>query len=147
MIGVLGRALAFLFAFPALAGFVAAVAVHVASLAGRNLLGDGMAALFVLHAGVFVVFVPMGLMVLVDALRKVQRPTFGGPRTRFATLALFVYCGATLLWMVPGTRPGVVTPVEALAIARVFSSGWMLFYFVPLAYFARRALASPTSPP
>jgi hypothetical protein len=149
MIGALGRVLAIGFALLALGGLIAAVGVHVGALRGTNVLGDGMSGWIALHAGVFFVVLPIVATLVLEALRKRRRPALTGSRAGIVAVALFVYCLGTLAWAAIGARSGTLvqgtSPAAMLAGARVFSSGWMLFYFVALSFFVARAF--PTDPP
>ena len=96
MIAALGRVLALGFALLALAGFVAALVVHLASLAGLNL-AAAPSAQWAMHGGIFVVFVPFVLVLMLDNLRKRPRPGFGRAGT-LALLVLLAYAAGNFYW-------------------------------------------------
>jgi hypothetical protein len=145
MIAAVLRVLSTGFALLALVGFVAAVVVHGAALGGSNLLGDAMTGLFVLHGGIFVVMLPLLAVTFFDYLRGRRTAMIRGRVAGLATAALFLYCLATLFWVMRGVEAGTVamgdSPAAMLTSTRVFSSAWLLFYFVALAFFLPRALS------
>jgi hypothetical protein len=145
MPGIVGRVLALGLAFLAGVGGVASLVVHLAALGGTSLLGDGSAGLFTLHVGVFVVFVPMVLASFVQGLATQRGFDLGGRLAKTVALVLILYAVANLLWcmnLMSERKASSTTQVAAVdpLTARAFSGHWMLFYFVPFAYFARRAL-------
>jgi len=153
MLRLVGRMLAFGFAFLAGLGLVASVVVHVAALAGVNLLGDGYTVMWILHGGVFVVFIPMFFAGAVESLWTRRAPFSGGRRANFLAGFLFAYVVVNFLWGMsqikaieaeppPGVAKQEVAPNDPL-VARMFSGHWMMFYFVSFAYFGRRALPFP----
>jgi hypothetical protein len=153
MLQLVGRMFTIGFAFLAGLGLAASAIVHVASLAGTNLLGDGFALMWLLHGGVFFVFVPMMLAAFVERLRKRHAPFLGGRRANLAAGLLLAYVVANFVWCmfqikaIEDARPRDAGP-DAVATgdpltARAFSGHWLLFYFVAFAYFGRRALPEP----
>jgi hypothetical protein len=151
MLRNVGRLFAYGFALLALAGLAASVVVHVAALGGVDLLGEGPARIMALHAGVFVVFLPMFFVAVAEKLVGWHRFSLGGRRVTLAAGLLFAYALGNFFWCVhrmktqdalardaekPSAQVGVGDPLTA----RAFSGHWMLFYFVPLVFFGRRAL-------
>ena len=149
MVSLFLRVFAAGFALLAGAGFLVAVVVHVASLAGVNLLGEGFGYLMLLHGGIFVVALPMVAVTLVERMRQRFRTMFGRRGTRVFAL-LFLYCAAMLAWTAYALASGAAAPgavatdapiaVDRTVTVRVFSSGWMLFYFAALSFFTHRCV-------
>ncbi|MEP6506011.1 MAG: hypothetical protein ABJD97_21935 [Betaproteobacteria bacterium] len=145
----------------ALIGFVLSLAVHVAAYAGIDV-ETAVPAVWLLHAGVFAVFLPFVL-----SSRKVigRRAPRGAWREVMPTwvmvvgallLAYVVVNFFTAMRMLAGGSPALVdgqyvlqnhgrfvstltlpeyTAARALVV-RMFSGHWLFFYFAPFAYFA-----------
>jgi hypothetical protein len=150
VIAALDRVLSYGVALLALAGFVAALSVHLASYAGMNLV-TAPAFQWGLHGGIFVVMAPLVLVLAIDSLRRRPGAGFGRAGT-LVFLALLAYalvnfylCFRELDARGAVSREGRPATAELAADdplnARIFSGHWLLFYFLPLAYFTRRARA------
>jgi len=144
----------------AFAGFVAAAAVHGAALAGVNV-SERIPLVWLLHVGVFVVFIPFIL-----SSRKVvgAKPSLSDVRALIpgwvflAGVAVFVYAivnFAVFLVSTQGGSPSIeagryvvqnhghfireISRAEYAALRtneiRGFSGHWLVFYFMPFAYF------------
>jgi hypothetical protein len=160
----------------ALIGFLISLAVHVEALRGIDM-ASSMPSVWLLHAGIFVVFVPFVLF---------SRKDFANNRSYFDTIkglphwvailqtAIFAYAlvnFALFIFHSEGGNPTIehgkyllmehgrlireLTPTEYTAFkaneVRGFSGHWLLFYFVPAAYFlfwkspTLESTATPTS--
>ena len=144
----------------ALLGFVLAAAVHVASLAGVDV-SQRIPFVWLLHVGIFVVFVPFVL-----SSRKVlgAKPSLSGMRALVpnwvfiagATISAYALLNFVLFIVATqGGNPAIldgryvlqshghlireITQSEYVAFRanelRGFSGHWLMFYFVPFAYF------------
>jgi len=149
-----------LLALVALIGLVLAAGVHVASLAGIDV-SERIPLVWSLHLGVFVVFIPFVFSIrkvvgrqptLSDIRQLVPRRVFliGAAIGGYAILNFLLFMVAT-----EGGNPSVlagkyvlenhghlvreITRAEYTAFRandlRGFSGHWLVFYFVPFAYF------------
>jgi hypothetical protein len=141
-----------------LAGFLMSLLVHAAALADIDV-SRRVPAVWLLHVGIFVVFVP-----LVFSIRRQGTSTSTELLTvlptwaRFTAIVLFGYAlinFAVFMFRTQGGNPTIhggryllkshgrlireITPVEYAAFraneVRGFSGHWMLFYFLPFSYF------------
>lgn len=146
--------------FASLIGFATALMVHIAALMGVNMPGN-FPAIWWLHVGIFVVFIPF---VFASRTSFGPKPTFAEIRATFPKwvvgLGLFISAYALVnfaFFMVQavGGNPSIVdgkfvllnhgnfirelTEVEYSTFkaneVRGFSGHWLVFYFVPFAYF------------
>jgi hypothetical protein len=153
-----------LFAAFALLGLVASLAVHLAALLGIDL-ATRFPAVWLLHLGIFVVFIPF-----VFQARRVlgPRPSRGAIWALYPRWALLLgvfLAGYVMLNFLlflhaaegggPAIRDGryvlqahgqVLRPLTAAEyhaqqanILRGFSGHWLIFYYVPLVWFMGRA--------
>ncbi len=143
----------------ALAGFLVSLWVHVSALRGVDV-SRAYPQVWGLHAGLFVVFLPM-----VFASRRLlgRKPTMRRWRDLLPR-PVGLLCGAIFIYAIvnfllathsmPGGSPSVqdgqyvlnnhgqVTPITAAQYEaakatelRMFSGHWMVFYFMPFAFF------------
>ena len=144
----------------ALAGFLISLVVHVEALTGVDV-ASSMPSVWLLHAGIFVIFGPFVFLSRKDFVgnRSLFAMAKGLPQW-VAVLggAIFVYAFvnfALFLLQSEGGNPMVengkyllmehgklireLTPTEFTALkaneVRGFSGHWLVFYFVPAAYF------------
>ena len=119
-------------------GFLASLATHLLALAGS--LPPGGNAVFGLHLGIFVLWIPgvlLGLRVnWVQRSRGAWRNVLAGCPTwmRYVTAGLFVYAIVNffLAFAEVDARPGDDDALSS-AVLRGFSGHWMLFYGVAFA--------------
>ncbi len=140
-------------------GFLLSLAVHVAALAGVDV-SARVPTVWLLHAGIFVVFIPYVFSNSRREDRKSRDLLAALPRwARRAVIFLFGYMFinfAIFIFRASGGNPAMengkyllkshgrvireITREEYTAlranIVRGFSGHWMLFYFVPFGYFA-----------
>jgi hypothetical protein len=147
-------------ALAALAGFLGALAVHLAALSGIDV-AEPFPAVWMLHVGIFVVFGPY-----VFSSRKTMgsRPSWAQYRDNVPSwvlwtgLGIFAYAFLNFALFMSATEGGnaalregkylllqhgtlirELTQAEYAAFkaneVRGFSGHWMLFYFMPFAYF------------
>jgi len=124
----------FPFMILAACGFVVSAGVHVASLIGLPT-PEG-AVFFLLHGGVFIVFVPAMVVWMTVMLRTLPRlnalkvATLGLPKwMRWTVVALFAYAYLNMTTLFDASSHGTTpSPLAHRTIARIFSGGWMLFY-------------------
>jgi len=155
MLAIIRAVAALPFAVAATAGFVASVAVHLYALMGRQPPYAGPALMMVLHAGIFVVFVP-GILFGAGARRDEQRDDgaqgvaggrskagdvrsrrtlrLEGPAKVFGvvTAVLFVYAFVNFIVGLIGTAVSRGSASDPVLMYRLFSGHWMLFYWVSL---------------
>lgn len=141
-------------------GFATALSVHIAALIGIDV-ADNFPAVWALHAGIFVVFIPF---VFSSKKSLGPKPTLTQIRAAFPPwvvglgVCIFAYAFvnfALFMLKTEGGNPSVVdgkfvlmnhgtlirelTAVEYSAFqaneVRGFSGHWLVFYFVPFAYF------------
>jgi hypothetical protein len=114
-------------------GFLLSVAAHVASIAGVPL--PGGQSIWLLHTGIFVVWVPTILIshsvVRGKRRRDVWKVLLSGcpPWMRVLGYALVAYVVVNFLYFMTttsGSHPGGASP----SVIRGFSGHWMLFYGV-----------------
>ena len=146
--------------FVALAGFAMALSAHVTALMGIDVAKD-FPAVWSLHFGIFLVFIPF---VFSSKKSLGTKPTFAQIRKAFPPwivgvgVCIFVYAVlnfALFMLKTEGGNPSVVdgkfvlmnhgtlvrelTAVEYSTFkaneVRGFSGHWLVFYFVPFAYF------------
>lgn len=153
-------------------GFASALVVHIAALMGIDV-ADNIPAVWGLHVGIFLVFVPF-----VFSSRKSlgAKPTFAQLRAAFPMwivglgIGMFAYAlvnFALVMQEMEGGTPSIVngkfvlmnhkalirelTAAEYSAFkaneVRIFSGHWMLFYFMPFAYFMFYQKSRPYQPP
>ncbi|MBB6241945.1 hypothetical protein [Rhodanobacter sp. MP1X3] len=146
--------------FAALAGFLISLAVHVEALMGVDI-ASSIPSVWLLHAGVFVVFGPFVFFSRKDFVGNQSLLSMAKGLPPWAAVlggAIFVYAivnFALFLLHSEGGNPTVengkyllmehgalireLTPTEFTALKanelRGFSGHWLLFYFVPAAYF------------
>jgi hypothetical protein len=168
MIGAMNRVVALF----ALAGFLLAAAVHVAALAGVDVAAR-IPAVSMLHVGIFVVFVPFVFSIRKRFGNKVSLAALRGlvPGWVFvAGAAVFLYTLVNFaLFMVEtqGGSPAIsqgkfilqshghlvreITQGEYTAFraneVRGASGHWLMFYFLPFAYFMFATRASSAGAP
>lgn len=119
-------------------GFLASLATHLLALAGS--LPPGGNAVFGLHLGIFVLWIPVVLLGLrvnwVQRSRGAWRNVLAGCPTwmRYVTAGLFVYAIVNffLAFAEVDARPGDDDALSS-AVLRGFSGHWMLFYGVAFA--------------
>ena len=148
----------------ALLGFSLSAAVHVASLAGVDV-SQRFPLVWLLHVGVFVVFIPFILSSRrVLGAKPISKMRALVPNSVFLIgAAIFIYAMLNFALFILSTQGGSpsiqegkyvlqnhgrvvreITEAEYVAFRanelRGFSGHWLVFYFVPLAYFmfARR---------
>lgn len=152
-----------LIAITALVGFVLSLAVHISALSGIDV-SAYLPSIWLLHIGVFVIFVPF-----VFSSRKYLgvKPGFAEIRASFPDwvivmgIAIFAYAIINFFlfmvateWGSPSIRNGKyilhshgklireLTQAEYSSFkaneVRGFSGHWLIFYFVPFAYFMFR---------
>lgn len=148
------------FAILALIGFVLSAFVHVAALAGVDV-SEKIPLVWMLHAGVFIVFIPF---VFSSRKVLGAKPSLSDMRTlvpgwiALAGIAVFGYAMVNFLIFIASTDGGSpsiregryvlqshghlireITRSEYVALRanelRGFSGHWLVFYFVPFAYF------------
>jgi hypothetical protein len=119
----------------AAAGFISSAIAHVASIAGVEL--PGGRAVFLLHAGIFIVWLPTVLAVQRVSggvnRKDIWKVVLSGcpPWMRIAVYAVFGYAFLSFLLFLatsaglPKHGPGSVSNV---AEVRGFSGHWMIFY-------------------
>lgn len=158
-----------IFGLTALLGFIISLVVHISALLGIDVL-TGFPYVWLLHLGIFVLFVPF-----VFSSRKTlgAKPTLTEIRAAFPTwvvvlgvciCAYAVLNFALFMLATAGGSPSIqdgkylllnhgkfvreLTSGEYAAFrineVRGFSGHWLVFYFVPFAYFAFRK--KPTLP-
>jgi len=144
----------------ALTGFVLAAAVHLLSLAGVDL-AEQVPSVWGLHFGLFVVFIPF---VFASRKTLGNRPSLADLRTLvpgwvfFVGAALFIYAVVNFVLFAAGSQGGSPSIREGKYVLldhghvikelshadyaaaqanllRGFSGHWLLFYYVPFAYF------------
>ena len=152
----------------ALAGFVLSLAVHVSALLGVDL-SAAAPYVWLLHGGVFVVFIPL---VIFSRKQLGARPRLSEIRAVFprwtiaAGIAVAAYTLVNFVLFMAATEGGSpaihegtyvlqnhghilreLTAAEYAAFktneVRGFSGHWLLFYFVPFAYFMFRRQTQP----
>ncbi|MFS2016477.1 hypothetical protein ACEN88_07855 [Massilia sp. CT11-108] len=159
--------------FAALTGFVLAAATHVFALAGVDV-AEHFPSVWLLHVGIFVVFVPF---VFSSRKVLGTRPSLADMRALvpgwvfFAGAAVWLYMMINFALFAAATQGGnpaveagkyvlknhgrlirELSGAEYEALRanelRGFSGHWLLFYFVPFAYFlfAKRPGSSNPSP-
>jgi len=157
-----------LLALLACLGFVLSLAVHVAALFGFNA-STQIPHLWLLHLGIFVVFIPM---VLTSQKRLGSKVSFAKLRAVFPAwvvtfgLVLAVYVALNFLFTMislreggPGMQNGKfvlqshgrfireLTATEYTALkaneVRGFSGHWLIFYYIPLVYFLFAKRSNP----
>jgi hypothetical protein len=141
-------------------GFLASVAVHISALAGMDV-AAAFPAVWALHAGIFAVFVPFilaarkeygGRVTLTNASKDLPPSVvaFGAALFAYAVVNFgisiiqtgggnAVQQGAQYVLKVHGAVVRTLTLAEYSALkateVRLFSGHWMVFYFIPAAYF------------
>lgn len=159
------------FAALALGGCALSLAVHIAALCGVDVLSLTQ-SVWVLHAGIFVVFVPMLLQLRHSSTVRAQGraalwrglPAWVGfvaaLLIAYAVLNFFVFSGGMQgspairdgLFVLEnkGQAPRAISESEyhalQAAVMRAFSGHWLLFYFIAFAHFALRRPAAHTFP-
>jgi hypothetical protein len=154
-----------------LIGFVSALIVHIAALMGIDV-SDNFPVVWVLHVGIFVVFIPF-----VFSSRKSlgAKPTFAQIRAAFPMwvvrlgICIFAYAlvnFALFMLKTEGGNPSIVDGKFVLMnhgalireltaaeystfkanVVRGFSGHWLVFYFAPFAYFMFHKESSPFKP-
>ncbi len=146
----------------ALGGFVVSLVVHVAAILGADV-QERFPFTWILHLGMFIVFVPTVLAVRRQPGRGNIMALLGTfpPWARVVTPLLFAYVivnfGIFMVGSADGTpalhegkyvlhrRGEVVREISTTefhernaAVLRGFSGHWLLFYFVPFVFFAAR---------
>lgn len=158
-------------AFASLIGFAAALTVHVAALLGINV-SDNFPAIWWLHLGIFLVFIPF---VFSSRKSLGPKPTLAEICAAFPKwvvglgLCIFAYAFVNFaLFMIEAISgsPSIVngkfvllnhgTFIRELSAAeystlkanevRGFSGHWLVFYFVPCAYFMFHKRSKPFKP-
>lgn len=146
-----------------LIGFLLSLAVHISALLGTDVSAH-WPAVWLLHVGVFAVFFPF---VFFSRRALGKKPTFAEIRSAFPAwvvmlgIAMFVYAALNFLLAFraldggsPAVRDGAYvllnhgTLIRELTQAeyslfkaneiRAFSGHWLVFYFLPFAYFMLR---------
>ncbi len=131
-------------------GLLCSVVVHVLSIARIEApLGD---AIWLLHAGIFVVWVPLVLA----ATRTMPKGATGNldhllatfpPWVRHAVGALFVYTAVNFGWFIWQTRQYPKHHVPYVVVVHGFSGHWLLFYGVAtMGFLALRRLERAKQP-
>jgi hypothetical protein len=152
-----------IFGLAALVGFIISLIVHISALLGINILTNSP-YIWLMHLGIFVVFVPF---VFSSRKTLGAKPKFAEIRAAFPTwvvvvgICIFAYAVlnfALFMMATKGGSPSVqdgqylllnhgklireLTFVEYTAFRtneiRGFSGHWLVFYFVPFAYFVFR---------
>ncbi|HWL54974.1 MAG TPA: hypothetical protein VNQ90_21200 [Chthoniobacteraceae bacterium] len=114
-------------------GFLASVGAHIASLLDLTLPGGKL--VWLLHAGVFIVWFPA--ILLASRINR-GRPQFEywksvlsgcPPWMRYAVCALFVYAIGNFAWFMAttGLQPPPIGDAPP-SIVRGFSGHWLIFY-------------------
>ena len=156
------------FGIMALAGFTLSLAAHVAALAGIDV-AAAVPLVWALHVGMFVVFIPFVFScrkVLGRRSKLAQLRVIFPGWVLAVTAALMVYALVNFLLFMMGTEGGnpsisggkyvllshgrlirELTATEYTAfeanVVRGFSGHWLIFYFVPFAYFMLRKKPRP----
>jgi hypothetical protein len=154
-----------------LLGFAAALIVHIAALMGIDV-SENFPAVWGLHAGIFVVFIPF---VFFSRKSLSPKPTFAQICAAFPMwvvglgICVFAYALANFALFIlktEGGNPSIVdgkfvlmnhgtlirelTAVEYSTFkaneVRGFSGHWLVFYFVPFAYFMFHKESKPFKP-
>ncbi|MCC7698749.1 hypothetical protein [Janthinobacterium sp. EB271-G4-7A] len=154
--------------FASLIGFATALIVHIAALMGVNV-SDNFPAIWWLHGGIFIVFIPF---VFSSRKSLGPKPTFAELRAAFPKwvvglglcIAAYALVNFALFMMnAAGGNPSIVdgkfvllnrgnfirelTVVEYSTFkvnqVRGFSGHWLVFYFVPFAYFMFHKRSQP----
>jgi len=154
-----------------LIGFATALIVHIAALMGINV-SDNFPAVWGLHVGIFVVFAPF---IFASRKTLGPKPTFGQIRAGFPLwlvvmgMCIFAYAlvnFALFMLKTEGGNPSIVdgkfvlmdhgslirelTAIEYSTFraneVRGFSGHWLVFYFVPFAYFIFYKEGRPVKP-
>ena len=157
-----------LIAIAALVGFVLSLAVHISALSGIDVSAH-LPFVWLLHVGIFVVFVPF---VLSSRKYLGTKPTFSEVRAAFpgwaiaVFIAIFAYALVNFLIFMAATEGGSpsirdgkyvldshgkvireLTEAEYFSFKanelRGFSGHWLVFYFAPFAYFMFRKKSNP----
>lgn len=154
----------------ALGGFVVSLVVHTAAILGTDV-QERFPFIWILHVGMFIVFVPMVLAVRKQPGRGNIMALLGtfSPWAGVIAPLLFAYVIVNFgIFMVgsadgtPALREGkyvlhhkgeVIREISATeyhernaAVLRGFSGHWLLFYFVPFVFFAaRREAGNPAA--
>ncbi len=144
----------------ALIGFMLSLAAHIAAVCGVAV-AEHIPFIWLLHLGVFAVFIPL---VFAMKNTMGNRPSFKQIRAAFPAwvivvgICLFVYVAVNFLLAMGGMEgePGLadngkyvlsqrgklireISPAEFTRFKanqiRAFSGHWLLFYFMPFAYF------------
>jgi hypothetical protein len=144
----------------ALAGLILSLTVHVSALFGVDV-ASRFHGVWFLHAGIFVVFIPFVLFARHDFGAQPSLMQIGATLPRWVVvigLIIFVYAIANFLIFMAGTEGGSptmrdgkylllnhgklireLTASEYSAfqanVVRGFSGHWLVFFFVPAAYF------------
>jgi len=154
------------FAGLALGGFLLALASHIAALWGVDVQSQ-VSAVWLLHLGVFIVFIPMVFQLRSSDLKSDRFAVFRGLPgwAGAATALLMAYVFLNFFLAFPGATDGSpavqngafvlqqkgrlvreISEAEYHArqatILRGFSGHWLLFYFVSFTHFALRKKAS-----
>jgi len=118
----------------ALLGLLLSAAVHMLTLFGVNAASHSK-AVYVLHLGLFLVFIPF--MIDVRRFRKGGWPqlTAAIPAwAYFAVVAVGVYAAMNFR-LAMGPNSGRVMAASDVHGLRAFSGDWLLFYSIPTVYF------------
>lgn len=113
-------------------GFVLSLIVHVMALAGY--VPPGGEAVFAMHFGVFIVWLPTVLLSLrlnhtLKSRHSWKRSLAGSPRwMRYATYGLFAYAVVNFLIVAHLTGNQPKAPGVTPTLLRGFSGHWMFFY-------------------
>lgn len=158
-----------IFATLALLGFMLSLAVHVTALLGLDI-SEKVPLVWSLHAGIFVVFIPFALM---SRKVFGPKPSFAQLREHFPLWVvvlgsvIFAYAIVNFLLFILATHGGnpsiqdgkfvlqshghLVRELTANEYAslkanelRGFSGHWLVFYFMPFAYFAFCKKSNPS---
>jgi hypothetical protein len=153
----------------ALVGWIAAFCVHASTWFGIDVPAL-LPQVWLLHVGMFAVFVPMVLVMQVRGERDIDVALATVPAwVKPAGAILFAYVAANFAYFM--YRSGDGSPVEELgryylkdhgrivrelsaaeyaaariAVLRGFSGHWLVFYFAPAVYFLLRRRAAASGP-
>ena len=122
------------FKITATGSLVASVLVHVLTYFGVDIT-RGWNSVYVLHFGVFVVFLAMIFYLRRNPLHRTVRSALEAPRWVWLAIAIaFAYAIYNFNHTLDALR-GADAQVKALYGLRAFSGHWIVFYLVPSVFF------------
>ena len=119
----------------AVTGFGTSLLVHVLTFFGIDLV-PSFTVISILHGGAIVAFISMIVGIRRHSVRYFVRAVKQTPGWAGAGMGvLFVYVCISLSWCL-SVFDAAPSAIRTLYGIRVFSAGWMMFYFIPSVYFA-----------